>query len=57
MSGEFVKEYSSISEASRTLGIDGSAITKCCRGKRNKVGNFKWRYKYENKNNKNTKVA
>lgn len=57
MTGEFVKEYSSISEASSALGIDGSAITKCCRGKRNKVGNFKWRYKYENKNNKNTKVA
>lgn len=57
ITGEFIKEYSSISEASRTLGIDGSAITKCCRGKRNKVGNFKWRYKDENTNIKNTKVA
>lgn len=57
MSGDFVKEYDSISEAARTLGVDGSAISKCCRGKRNKVFNFKWRYKYENKNIKDTKVA
>lgn len=57
MSGELIKEYASISEAARTLGIDGSAISKCCKGKRNKVHNFKWKYKDEDKNNKNTKVA
>ncbi len=57
LSGEFVREYDSISDAARTLCIDGSAISKCCRGKRNKVLNFKWRYKYEDKDNKSTEVA
>lgn len=57
LSGDFVREWESISEAARSLHLDGSAISKCCRGKRNYVGKFKWQYKDENKNIKDAKVA
>ena len=45
--GAFIKEWKSISEASKTLNIDTSAITKCCKGVKNRkaVGGFVWRYK------------
>ena len=48
LDGEFVAEYDSISNAARTMNCDESAICKCCRGKRNHVRHFKWKYKYEN---------
>lgn len=48
LTNECVKEWFSMSDAARTLGIDESGIAKCCRGKRNKCGNFKWQYSYEN---------
>lgn len=41
----YIKEWKNMKEASRTLKIDNSAISKCCRGKRNKCGGFKWKYK------------
>lgn len=50
LSGEYIREWDSMSEAARTLGLDSSRISACCRGKRNKTGNFKWQYSYENKN-------
>ena len=45
--GTFVKEWKSISEASKNLNIDTSAITKCCKGVKNRkaAGGFVWRYK------------
>ena len=44
--GEFIKEWTSTSEASRFLGIAHSSITCCCQGVRYKsAGGFVWRYK------------
>jgi hypothetical protein len=45
--GSFIKEWRSISEAGKTLNINISAITKCCKGVKNRksVGGFVWRYK------------
>lgn len=43
--GELLFEYSSISEASRILGINRSNISACCLGKRNIAGGFVWKYK------------
>ena len=42
LDGIFIKEWSSIKEASRTLRIDSSGISKCCNGKINHCGGFKW---------------
>lgn len=36
--------YSSSKEASCRLGIDDSAITKCCKGKRKTAGGYHWQY-------------
>lgn len=36
--------YDSAIQASNELGIDNSSIVKCCKGKRNSVGGFKWKY-------------
>ena len=47
LSGDFVKKWNSMSDAARALGLDPSRISACCRGKRNKHGNYKWRYNYE----------
>jgi hypothetical protein len=47
-SGAFVKEYISISEASRQTGIKLSKISYVCCGKRNSAGGFGWRYVSEN---------
>jgi hypothetical protein len=44
-SGNIIKEYSSIIEASRELNISDNKISLVCKGKRNKTGGFKWRYK------------
>ena len=42
---EFVKEYISISEASRKLGVSPMAISACCRGKVKSSCGYIWRYK------------
>lgn len=36
--------YHSSKEASRLLGIDDSSIIKCCKGKRQTAGGFRWQY-------------
>jgi len=46
--GEFIREWSCASEASDTLNIDNSGITKCCKGKQQSSKGFKWIYKQEN---------
>ena len=38
-------EYESAPEAARQLGIDGSSISKACRGKLKTTGGFRWSYK------------
>lgn len=44
-SGEFIREWQSAAEVERVLRIDNSNITKCCKGKRNFAGDYRWRYK------------
>lgn len=44
-SGEFIKEWPSMSEAERELGIAKSNICKCCNGKIKSAGGFIWMYK------------
>lgn len=43
--GEFIKEWSSIKEASEELEIDGSCIVKVCKGIQKTSGGFTWKYK------------
>lgn len=52
LNGEFIAEYSSISIAAKLTNSDGSRISACCYGKRNKTNNYKWKFKYEDKNYK-----
>lgn len=47
LTGEFIMEHPSISEAARTLGIDirnCSHISRCCNGKHKSAYGFKWCY-------------
>lgn len=46
--GEFVKEYPSIADAAKTLGIDQSIISKCCLGRKyhKSAGGYIWKYKH-----------
>jgi len=51
--GEFIREWTGASEASKILDIDISGITKCCRGRQKTHKGFKWIYKdnfYKEKN-------
>lgn len=42
---ELDKEFYGIREAARELGLSGSAISKCCRGKYKSTGGYHFRYK------------
>lgn len=44
INGELVKIWNNAKQASEQLNIDASSITKCCRGKYKRAGNFTWRY-------------
>ena len=44
-SGEFTKEWPSLSEAYRQLGISHSHICQCLKGRLKSAGGFVWRYK------------
>lgn len=44
ISGEFIKTYNNIEDASLITGIDRSTISKCCKNKQRKSGGFIWRY-------------
>lgn len=44
LDGKFIKKWDSITIASNKLSINYSGISGCVRGKRNKAGNFKWKY-------------
>lgn len=49
LAGEFIKEWASMSDASNALNLNLANLCLCCKGKRNKCGNYKWKYKeYEN---------
>lgn len=41
----FIREYSSIKEASLSTGIHQSTISNCCRGKGRTAGDFRWKFK------------
>ena len=43
-SGEFIREWPSLSEASRQLKINCSSIWRCCRGKLKSAGGYVWKY-------------
>lgn len=43
--GEFIREYPTISEASRTTGITMSSIRNCCKSEHKTSGEFIWREK------------
>ena len=45
MSGEFIKEYDTISMAAFDNNIDKSTICACCRGRQKTAGGFRWMYK------------
>lgn len=45
INNNFIKEYSSISEAEKTTNIDNRAISAVCKKKRKTTGGFKWMYK------------
>ena len=44
LKGNLIRQWQSINEASKTLNICSSHITKCCKGKQNKAKGFVWRY-------------
>ena len=46
-SGEFIKGWPSLGEASRQLKIKCSNICSCCKGKHESAGGYVWRYAYE----------
>lgn len=48
LNGNFIKTWSSVTEASQKLKIQVSHIIHCCRGQRNKTGGYMWRYKDAN---------
>ena len=44
--GIFIKEWQSISEASRALNINNSNLSMCAGGKRAAAGGYRWSYEY-----------
>lgn len=44
LNNNFIRTWNSISEASKALKIKDSDISRVCKGKRNKCGEYKWRY-------------
>lgn len=47
LDGNVIQEYSSISDAARTIQKKREGIRDCCRGRQISAYGFKWRYKYE----------
>lgn len=45
MDGDFIAEYNKVIEADKKLGINQSAIIRCCKGKNKSAGGFRWMYK------------
>lgn len=45
LKGDFIREYSSMNEAARDLGVDAGHISDVCNGKRKWAYGFFWRYK------------
>lgn len=48
MNGEFIKEFPSIKDAARSIGIKSDRdIIRCCRGERKSRAGYRWKYKEE----------
>ena len=45
LENNFIKEYKSIKDASIELNVSSGAITTCCQGKRERVNQYKFKYK------------
>lgn len=43
--GKFIREWDSMQDAAKELGLLSGRICDCCKGNRNKHGGFQWRYK------------
>ena len=46
--GEFIQEFSSMSEASLKTGVNIASISRSCKGEKIKAGGFDWKYKDQN---------
>ncbi|QCX40134.1 endonuclease [Aureibaculum algae] len=47
LTGEFVNQFNSVSDASRLTEINKTSIAKVCRRERNHAGGFDWKYKLD----------
>ena len=43
--GKLIKEWPSVREAKRKLGIDNSSISRCCKGRQRTAGGYIWKFK------------
>ncbi len=41
-----LREFSSVSDAARILGLNSPHIISCCRGRQKTTGRYKWQYKF-----------
>ena len=48
-SGNFIKHWNYIKQASNELGANQSGIISCCKGRRKTCGGFVWKYADEDK--------
>lgn len=51
ITGEFIKEWECIVEASHAIGVTSTDICRCCKLRKKTSGGFIWRYKAEEKYN------
>ena len=52
LKGNFIRSYSSIQEAAKTLGVNHGHISNCCNGSRNQAYGYIW--KFANETNKDS---
>ncbi len=45
LAGQVVREWGSIAEAARELGVHGISIIRTCRGEQYAAGGWRWRYR------------
>nr|QBK85721.1 MAG: HNH endonuclease [Marseillevirus LCMAC101] len=49
LDGDFLKKYSSITQATEETGIIGASISQTCRGRAKTAGGYQWKYKNDEK--------
>ncbi len=50
LEGNFIKEWPSLIEVKRKLGVNYSSLQKVCKNEQNTAGGFKWKFKVERNN-------